>query len=350
MSEREAAPKQLSVIEASIGMIAVIAIFYVLGQAAVVAVPFMFALILTLLFYPIVRWGRDRGVPTFMMVLLVIVMIIGVCFPIGVVASSRIQSMINILPEYYEKLIDVGHKILSQYDILRDIVDQPNIISASAAGQFLSGMGVMINWVSRMVLILVFMFFMLLESPLAEARFRKIFKSRDTDRVLSVAKNALAQISKYLRTLAVISFVTGCLVWGALAGIGVEFALAWGVLAFFLNFIPTVGSIVASVPPVLLAIVQFYPNWTPAILAAVSQLLIQFTVGNIITPKVMGDTLNLSPVVILISLTCWGMLWGISGMLLSVPLTVMIRIVCENIDELRFIADMICSAENLSEK
>jgi predicted PurR-regulated permease PerM len=143
-----------------------------------------------------------------------------------------------------------------------------------------------------------------------------------------------------------ISFVTGFLVWFALAMVGVDFAITWGALAFFLNFIPTVGSIAASIPPIVLALVPFYPSFWPGVITLLALLTIQLSIGNGIAPKVLGDQLNLSPVVILLSLMFWGWLWGIVGALLSVPITAAIKIVCENIEPLHPISVMMGSGKS----
>jgi predicted PurR-regulated permease PerM len=90
--------------------------------------------------------------------------------------------------------------------------------------------------------------------------------------------------------------------------------------------------------------VQYYPNWVPSLVTFLALVTIQFVIGNIMTPKIMGDTLDLSPVVILISLMFWGIIWGLSGALLSVPIAVMIKIICENVPEFHFVAMLMCSA------
>jgi predicted PurR-regulated permease PerM len=155
------------------------------------------------------------------------------------------------------------------------------------------------------------------------------------------------QIGQYLVVKVAISGTTGVLVWIILSLLKVEFALTWGALAFFLNFIPSIGSIIASIPPVLLAVVQYYPSvWTP-VLTAVALLLVQMTMGNIIEPKIMGDNLNLSPVVILLALIFFGWMWGIVGALLSVPIAAAIKIVCENIDALKPISILMGSGKSL---
>ena len=139
-------------------------------------------------------------------------------------------------------------------------------------------------------------------------------------------------MSRYLLLQFFISLATGLCVWLALWAIGVEFALTWGVLAFVLNFIPTIGSIIASIPPILIALVQYAPgSYWPAIVTACALLAIQLAIGNVISPRVMGDQLNLSPVAVLVFLLFWSWLRGPAGALLSVPVTAAIKIVCDNI-------------------
>lgn len=327
-----------------LAVIAVILVFFVLSHAASVGVPFMLAFLLAMLFFPLMKWGVGRRVPTMLMVIVVMLVLVAVIFPIWLLLSSRVQAMINGLPPYYMKLVEIGKDLLERFDIPRDILG--NVDWTNTIGRYISNTaGSMINWLSSMVMVLVFLVFMLLESPTVDKRLRNAFNGSAGERIIKIAGSIVSQISKYLRTLAVISLATGICVAVALSIIKVDFAISWGILAFFLNFIPTLGSIVASVPPVLIAVVQFYPEGWPAIITALSLLSIQFLIGNILTPKIMGDTLDLSPVVILLSLLCWGLIWGIAGALLSVPILVMIKIICENIPSLNFIAKMICSSK-----
>jgi AI-2 transport protein TqsA len=184
---------------------------------------------------------------------------------------------------------------------------------------------------------------LLLAKPYFKFKIKKAFSSDQADRVSRIIESISKQIGSYLALQFLISLTTGILVWLALVVIGVDFAATWGILAFVLNFIPTVGSIIASLLPVLVATIQFYPSyWTP-IICLVSMLIIQMVMGNVVSPKVMGDRLNLSPVAILLSLLFWGWLWGIIGALLSVPFTAAIMIVCENIEPLQPISIMMGS-------
>ncbi len=333
-----------SVMETCVAIMTIIGIGFVLSKAAAVAIPFMLSFLLSMLFFPLVKWGASKRIPTLVMVLAVMASLVAVLLPLGVFLNSRVQGLVEILPVYYMKLVDIGRTLLIQFDLPKDFWVTINWYNT--IGRYVSGMtGVMIDWLGTMVMMLVFLVFMLLESPTAENRLHLAFRGKNGQKIAMIAGKIVTQISKYLRTLAVISFATGCCVWAALSLLGVDFALTGGVLAFFLNFIPTIGSIAASIPPLLVAIVQFYPNWVPAILTLLSLLTIQFTIGNIMTPKIMGDTLDLSPVVILISLMYWGLIWGFSGALLSVPIAVMIKIICENVPQLHFMAMMMCSAK-----
>jgi predicted PurR-regulated permease PerM len=316
---------------------------FVLSRAERVAIPLMLALMLTLLLAPVVKAGEPYRIPPFVMVLVVLAIMTAIFLPLGIFLNARLQSTFTILPVYYNKLVRISETVLESYSVPRDFWVTINWFNT--IGRYVSGMtGFMLRWLGALVMVMVFLIFMLLETPYMDDRLRAAFKGANSEIIIAVSDKIVRQISKYLRTLAIISLATGLCVWAALAGIGVDFAITWGILAFVLNFVPTIGSIIATIPPILVAIVQFYPSPGPAILSFLAQIAIQFTIGNILTPKIMGDALDLSPVIILISLMFWGMIWGISGALLSVPIAVMIKIICENIDSLNFVAILMSSA------
>ncbi|MDR1471260.1 MAG: AI-2E family transporter [Synergistaceae bacterium] len=340
----EKSGRKTSVMETCIVVLTVLAVGFVLSKAAQVAIPFTLALILTLLLAPIVKAGQPHKIPPFAMVLLVLACFAAIFLPLGIFISTRMESLVSILPAYYARLVNIGQSVLDNYQVPKEF--WVTINWGNTMGRYLSGMtGFMLNWLGKLVMIMVFLIFMLLESPYIDKRIKMAFKGENGEKVSSVADKIVRQISKYLRTLAMISFATGVCVWLALYALGVDFALPWGILAFFLNFIPTLGSIAASIPPILIALVQFYPDGVPAVLTFLALLSIQFTIGNILTPKIMGDALDLSPVVILISLMFWGIIWGVSGALISVPITAMIKIICENIKPLQFLAVLMSSAK-----
>jgi AI-2 transport protein TqsA len=133
-------------------------------------------------------------------------------------------------------------------------------------------------------------------------------------------------VRKYIGTKIFVSTMTGLLVWGSLAIFKLELAGVFGMLAFLLNFIPNIGSIIATLLPLPIAVAQF-DNPVLIILVVAIPGAIQMTIGNGIEPKLMGKGLNLHPVTVLLALAFWGLLWGVAGMFLAVPMTAVIRII-----------------------
>ena len=157
------------------------------------------------------------------------------------------------------------------------------------------------------------------------------------ERIATVVRNITAQVRQYLVTKTLISAATGFLIFLILWILGVDFPLLWGFLAFLLNFIPNIGSLLAVFLPFLLSLLQF-DTLTRPILALILMETVQIVMGNVIEPRMMAFSLNLSPLLVLVSLIFWGSLWGIVGMVLAVPLTATVKIFLENIEPLRPVA------------
>jgi predicted PurR-regulated permease PerM len=150
--------------------------------------------------------------------------------------------------------------------------------------------------------------------------------------------NMRNEVQRYLGLKTLISLTTGSLVAAAMAIIGVDFPLLWGMLAFLLNYIPALGSILAAIPPILLAIVQPELGLGSVLAVAIVFLSINVALGNFLEPYVMGRGLGMSPLVVFFSLIFWGWVWGPVGMLVSVPMTMIIKIMLENTEDLRWVA------------
>ena len=206
-----------------------------------------------------------------------------------------------------------------------------------------SASGKAINFVSRASLIYIFVLFLLLERQSLIPKLKVGIPSGKGMRVAVLFERINRQISKYLLLKAMISFATGVLFYLASLATGLDFAIMWGVLAFVLNFIPNIGSIVITAMTIVMAILQFFPIWANVIYVAVLMISIQMVLGNILDPRIQGVQLNLSPFIILVSLSLWGYIWGVAGMFLAVPITSVIQIVCANVQSLKPIAVMIGS-------
>jgi predicted PurR-regulated permease PerM len=185
------------------------------------------------------------------------------------------------------------------------------------------------NFLAEALVVVFYLVFLLLEVPRFPARIRSAFPAEKADHMLTIIGSINRAMSSYLRAKVLSSLVTALPVLAILWAFGVSFPGMWGVLAFVGNFIPYVGSLIALVFPVLLAVLELEPPWRPlAVLGLL--LLVQFVTNNIIEPRLTARAVDLSPLVVLVALAFCGLCWGAVGMVLAVPLTVMVKIVLEN--------------------
>ena len=328
-----------------LGILVLVAVGVVLKYAASVILPLIIAWLFSYLIGPVINYMTQRKVPTTLAVVIILIFLLGILYLSGTFLYARISALAAAYPRYHARMSELIATVTSQWNLGFDPF--AGINWGQSVGRFLMTMsGSVFAFASKLVLVVVFLFFILLGKPFFKYKILKSFSQEKANQLSEITFSITAQIRRYLSLQFLISSVTGFLVWFALELIGVDFAITWGAMAFFLNFIPTVGSIAASIPPILLALIQFYPSIWPGVFTLISLLTIQLGIGNGIAPKVLGDQLNLSPVVILLSLLFWGWLWGIVGALLSVPVTAAIKIVCENIEPLQPISVMMGSGKS----
>ena len=343
-------PQRINATALSLGLLAVIAVGFVLKVAQGVVIPLLIARLLSYLLAPGVNFlVRRLRFPAVLAVACVVVLLLLAAWGAGIVIQQRLLGFAKAFPAYQDKFAALyahyGHQLNIPATILQDLDWTPQIgpIVLRTSRFFIA-------FISNTILVLIFLVFMLLAKPYANDKLRAAFTPERAETFINISSAISRQIGAYLGALFVISFVTGLCVWGTLAALGVEFAFAWGLLAFVLNFIPTIGSIVASIPPVLVALVQFAPDVWPVAGAAIALLVIHQIFGNLIAPKIYGDRLNLSPVVILLFLLFWGWLWGITGALLAVPLAAAIQIALAHIPTLAPLAVMMGSGKRYAKK
>ena len=328
-----------------LGILVLVAVGVVLKYAATVILPLIIAWLLSFLLAPVVNYMTARKVPTTLAVFIILIVLLGIIYLSGTFLYTRITAFAAAYPRYHSRMTELIATLSSQLNLSFDPLAGVNW--GQSIGRFLVTLsGSIFSFVSKLVLVVIFLFFILLGKPFFKYKILKTFSDDKANQFSQITFSITGQIRRYLSLQFLISFVTGFLVWLALVLIGVDFAVTWGALAFFLNFIPTVGSIASSIPPIMLALVQFYPSIWPGVITLLSILTIQLGMGNGIAPKVLGDQLNLSPVVILLSLLFWGWLWGVVGALLSVPITAALKIVCENIEPLQPISVMMGSGKS----
>jgi predicted PurR-regulated permease PerM len=189
---------------------------------------------------------------------------------------------------------------------------------------------IFLRFISSAVLVVFFVVFILLEAGYFKEKLQTAFENR-SERINRMGHDLMAQIARYLTAKFFISLANGLIFAVVLHLIGLEFAIVWGVIQFLLNFIPTLGSITAGAAISLFALIQFWPDPGPIIMVVLFILAVNMILGNMLDPKIIGDRVGISPLMVLVSLVIWGWLWGFAGMVLAVPMTVIIKIVCENI-------------------
>jgi predicted PurR-regulated permease PerM len=329
-----------------LGILALVAAGVVLKYLQPVILPLVIAWFLSYIMNPTVEFMARKKVPRGLAIFIVLLIFFGICYLGAIFIFGRVSAFTEAFPKYQARFTEITGALHSKLDLKTNPLAQINW--EKTVGRFLLTLsGSLVSVISNLVMVIIFLIFLLGGKPYFKFKIKKAFKQEQGDRFAQVLSSASSQITRYLAIQFLLSSATGVLIWVALAVIGVDFAATWGVLAFFLNFIPTVGSILASIPPIILALVQFYPGILPGIITLIVILGIQLLIGGGIGPKVMGDKLNLSSVVVLLSLAFWGWLWGIVGAILSIPIASAIKIVCENVDELRPVSVMMGSGKTL---
>lgn len=327
-------------------VIAVILVFATLKIADVVTLPLVIALFLFLFFNPLLNRLEKLKVPRWIGVLIVMLLLLIVLFVAAWFFFFTIDRLVQRLPMYIRRFVVIDNWIAEKIG-LDEGASLLSFINFDWQGLVISSLtsvsGKAINFVSRASLIYIFVLFLLLERQSLIPKLKVGIPSGKGMRVAVLFERINRQISKYLLLKAMISFATGVLFYLASLATGLDFAIMWGVLAFVLNFIPNIGSIVITAMTIVMAILQFFPIWANVIYVAVLMISIQMVLGNILDPRIQGVQLNLSPFIILVSLSLWGYIWGVAGMFLAVPITSVIQIVCANVQSLKPIAVMIGS-------
>jgi predicted PurR-regulated permease PerM len=309
-----------------------------LKLAAPIILPVLMAMLVALVAMHPIRGLQRRGLPTWLALTLIMIgASLALLFVIGVVGAS-ITKFTAQLPEYRVRLDSL---IADGFRVLRDMgadVAPVTLSKSLDSGRIMNLVGDTATGVlallSSVLLVLLIVIFILLEANGFSAKLRKAMGDRDAD--LGEWTRAADRVYQYLFIKSVISAGTGVLVSLLTWLGGVDFPLLWGMVAFMFNFVPNIGSIIAAVPAVLLALLL--NGVVNAAIIGAGYFVINMVIGNAIEPKIMGEKLGLSTLVVFLSLVFWGWLWGPAGMLLSVPLTVIVKIVLEHSEQFRFVA------------
>jgi len=337
----EVAPRRPSALATMASLVIVIAALKVANS---ILVPLMVSVFLATLLAPLVLYLQKRKIPPTAGVPLVIVLTLLVFAGLAGLVGSSINAFIQAAPDYQERLMLLVRATSSQLESLGFKVTSEHLASLvqpEAAVRFVGDtLSNVADLLSSSFLILLMTIFVLFEALVLPDKIRSALGDPTAD--MSQGIRVIGRLKAYVVVKTMTSLATGLLVGISLSVIGVDFALLWGLLAFLLNFIPNIGSIIAAVPAVLMAMLQLGTGG--ALATTVVFVVTNVVIGSLVEPKIMGQRMNLSPLIVFFSLIFWGWLWGGVGMLLSVPLTMAIRIMLDGNEATRPFAILMAGA------
>ncbi|MCD8548735.1 MAG: AI-2E family transporter [Aeromonadaceae bacterium] len=331
-----------------LGCACVVVVLAGIKAASLVVVPFVLACFIAMICHPLVnllvRWRLPRGLAILLVVVIIVLLLLALT---GMVGSS-VNSFARDVPRYRSELAANFHWLTGQLarfnisltpDLLMEYLDPG--MAMNLASNMLKGFS---SLMSNLFLLLLTVVFMLMEAQSLPRRLHLAIK--DPQMRMSQLDRFLDSVNRYMAIKTLISLGTGLFAGLAVWLIGVDYAPLWGLLAFLLNYIPNIGSIIAAVPPVLLALLQLGPVGAAGVAAV--YLVINFVAGNLIEPRVMGRGLGISDLVVFLSLIFWGWLLGPVGMLLSVPLTMVVKIGVESSQGLGWLSALLSNGQGFS--
>ncbi len=326
-----------TVVNALLITAALVVIIAGMKVASPILVPILLSLFVATISAPPLLWLKRRGLPTFIALLIVIGVITGTGSLLAALVSASLTDFQSQLPLYEMKLQEVYAQLLQLSDNFGFDLNFSEIAAflepksiAGAVGKAANELG---GIVANALLIFLLVVFILLEVSTLQGKAEAIFSR--TPRTMAKLEDLKRNVQRYLAIKTATSMVTGLLVWAMLEAIGIDFAILFALLAFMLNYVPNIGSFIAAIPAVLLALLQLGPGAAASV--AIGYAIINLILGSIIEPRVAGRHLGLSPLVVFLSLLFWGWVLGPVGMFLSVPLTMMARLFAEAGENTRWV-------------
>jgi predicted PurR-regulated permease PerM len=314
-----------------------------INQAQSVVVSFLLAVFLAMVGTPPVLWLERKRIPSVVAVLLVVAGMIAGLLVVGGLVGTSLNSFIDALPSYQQR-------IQEQVSALKALLAKKGIrvtdkmlfeyVNPSATMRIVVGMlGGLGSALSNIILILLTVTFILLEASSFPVKLRAVLG--DPEQAFPQFTRFVDDIKRYMIIKTGISLTAGILIAIWLSILGVDFPVLWGFLAFLLHYVPNVGSLIAAIPAIILALVQL--GIGRAALTAAGYLAVNFLLGNVVEPRLMGRRLGLSTLVVFLSMVVWGSLLGLIGVVLCIPFTMTLKFACENNKSTQWIAVLLGS-------
>lgn len=326
-----------------LGMAAFVVLVAGMREAASIIVPFLMAIFLSVVATPPLYWLQSKKLPRWLALLVVMLSIIACAALVIVFIGSSINDFMRSLPQYKSQLEEQFQLLLammSKYgveppaDLVREHVDLGKAMDL--VGKLFTGLG---NMLTNAFMILLTVIFILAETSSFPQKMQAAFGGAALH--MDGFRRFINNVKQYIVIKTIMSAATGICISACMWAVGLDYPLLWGLLAFLLNYIPNIGSIIAAIPAVLLALVQL--GIGQGVFVAAVFIIVNTVVGSIIEPRYMGKGLGLSTLVVFLSLLFWGWVFGPVGMLLSVPLTMFFKIALDSNAETRWLSILVDS-------
>jgi len=328
-------------------LLSIVLISIILKQLASILKPFLIAVFLVNILEPGVSFLSSKKIPRALCYLIMILIVFLCLYFLGVLVYANLEGFTKNSLAYENKLNTLFGGMLKRFGIidstsafkLRDFSFLKWLPTGSLSAFFSRSLGSFFDLLGNSTIVAFFMLFLIAETHLFQTRIIKAYGNEKANSILKIIQNVSASVRKYILIKLFISLGTAVLATAIMAFFQLDFYAFFGFLVFILNFIPYIGSIIATVLPVLFAFLQYDSAWT-AVWLMIALIVIQNVMGSILEPQIAGRRLNLSPLIVLISVMFWGWLWGSIGMLLSIPILATIRIIFENFEATKTLAVM----------
>jgi predicted PurR-regulated permease PerM len=329
----------MHLIQALLTFLSVVVFFHLLVIGQSILLPLVIAVFFWFIIHGMERaLIRRTGMPKWVALTLSIIIFVATFWIFGSLISDNISRVIEESPKYQANLEALVGNVAAELPFdaqskLEGVAQDANL------GAVLSKTAAAVTGVAGSIsIILVYLVFLLVEQGCFANKLCIIAGGKKQQAQLQEILTTIdRKVRSYILVKTATSLMTGLVSYLIMLAVGLDFAVFWALLIFLLNFIPTIGSIIATWFPAIMALVQF-PTLAPFVIILSTITVLQIVIGNIVEPKMMGSSLNLSPLVILLSLVLWGSIWGVIGMFLSIPIMVVITIILAEFDRTRPIA------------
>ena len=320
-------------------------VFYLLHILASLLIPLVLAMLFAIVFQPLVRMFKKWKLPDWLVFPTVSIITLGVLFVLFDIVlqtsydiasqkdylAERLTTKIENIFAWFEGMEYINTEAESVSELIQGLINGEFI--SNAAGDIASSVGSFAGSFFMFAL-----YYITILSGLAKNRQFVEYLGGDKTQALSENyEKVIKSVNSYVVVKTIISLITSVLVMIVCFSFGIKFPIFWGFMTFILNFIPSIGSIIATVPPVIMAIIQF-DSFNTILILLIILIAIQSIMGNLVEPKVMGERLRLNTITVIFGLVFWGYIWGIPGMMLSVPLMVILKLIFEHIPSMNILA------------